>query len=178
MNVFSNLPKKEKFGLTIGIVIVLLALLDRIVMAPIGLQFKKVNSQIKANEMKLARDLRNLSQKDDIAREYQKYIQYVKSNYSEGEEVAKLLEEVEGIGSSTGITINNINPNPPKQIGVYKYYLIEIDAEGKMDALMAFLYNLGNSKQLFRASKVYISLKDKETSTVKASILVTKIVVP
>ena len=178
MSFFSSISKKEKLGIALAGGIVLLAFLDRLIVAPIGFKFKKINAEIKANELQLAQGLRNLSQKDDIARQYQKYLLYIKSNYSEGEEVAKLLEEIEDVGRNAGISITDIKPQPPKQVDVYRYYLIEIDAEGRMDTLMTFLHQLGSSKQLFRAGKVYISVKEKETSTAKASILVTKVVVP
>ena len=178
MNIFSNISKKEKLGLAVAVLIVLFAFLDRLIVAPIGLKFKRINSEIKMNEIQLAQSLRNLSRKDDIAREYQKYIQYIKSNYSDGDEVAKLLEEIENLGRNAGISITDIKPQPPREVNIYKYYLIEVEAEGRMEALMTFFHQLSVSKQLFRVSKAYINVKEKETSIAKASILVTKVVVP
>ena len=144
---------------------------------PSELRLKKINSEIRSNESQLAQSLRNLSRKDDIKSEYQKYIQYIKSNYSEGEETAKLLEEIEDLGRNAGISITDIKPQPPKEVNIYKYYSIEVEAEGHMEALMTFFHQLSSSKQLFRVGKAYINVKDREVSIAKASILVTKVVV-
>ena len=177
-NFISKMSQKEKLGLAAAVVIIGIALLDRVIAAPLLSGFKKLNYEIKTSEQQLAQSLRNLGQKEDISGEYQKYLQYIKSNYSEGEEINKLLEEIERMARNSGISINDIKPQPPKQVDIYKYYIIEIDVEGKMETLLTFLHQLSSSKELFRATKVYISLKDKETSTAKASILVNKVVVP
>lgn len=177
MNFFANMGKKERIGFTIAALIVFAALFDRLVIAPIGFNFKKSNAEIKMNERQLVQGLRNLSQKDNIIKEYQKYLPYISSNYSEGEEVAKLLEDIESMGRDAGVAIADIKPRPPKQVDIYRYYLIEIEVEGEMTALMNFLHQLGSSKQLYRVSRVYISTKTREQSAVKTSILVTKVVV-
>lgn len=177
MNFLSGIGRKEKVGLMIAGVIVFAAIFDRIIISPISVNFRKIDSEIKMNERKLAQGLRNINQKDEILREYQKYLPYIKSNYSEGEEVAKLLEDIESIGRNAGISIADIKPRPPKQADIYRYYYIEIEALGSMDNLMSFLHQLGSSKELYRAGRVLISIKSKETSTVKASILVTKVVI-
>jgi Tfp pilus assembly protein PilO len=175
---FSNIGKKERAGLAIAGIIVLFAVLDRLIIMPIAHNFKKANAEIRKNEKILAQGLINVGQKDDIAREYQKYAPYLKLDYSEGEAVAKLLEEIEGMGRGAGIDIADIKPQPPKQVDAFRYYHIEIEATGSMDSMINFLYQLHNSKRLFRASKIYITIKDRGTSTVKAAILVTKAVLP
>ncbi len=178
MSIFSSIGKKEKLGLAIAVTMALLAFFDRLIIMPISYGFKKINFEIKTNERQMAQALVNVNQKDDIAKEYKKYLPYVKLNYSEGEEVAKLLEAVEGMGRNAGISINDVKPQPPKDVDIYRYYTIEVEAEGTMDTLMSFLHQLGGSKELFRASKVHITAKDKESSMAKASILITKAVVP
>ncbi|MDO8525066.1 MAG: type 4a pilus biogenesis protein PilO [Candidatus Omnitrophota bacterium] len=176
MNFFSNIGKKERAWLFIAAGIAAFAFFDRLIIVPITGTFKKINFQIKTNEARIAQALRSISRKDEIEREYQKYIPYIKSSYSEGEEVAKLLESIELMGRDAGVSINDIKPQLPKNIDFYRYYLIEVEAEGTMDALMNFLYKMSSSKQLFRANRIYISLKDKATSAARASILVTKVV--
>lgn len=172
-----NMGKKERLGLAIAMVIVFIAGFDRLIIAPISQKFKKINSEIKVNERQLAQGLLNLNRKDDIIKEYQKYLPYIKSKYSEGEEVAKLLEEIEGASRDVGISIADVKPRPPKQVNTYRYYYIEMEVEGGMGTLINFLHQLGSSQQLYRVNKIYISARDRGSSTVKASILLTKVVV-
>lgn len=176
MSFISGMGRKERIGLIIAAAIVIAAIFDRIVVAPIGVSFKKIDSEIKMNERKLAQGLNNIKQKDDILREYRKYLPYLKTSYSEGEEVAKLLEEIEGMGRNSGISIGDIKPRSSKQADIYRYYYIEIEAVGSMENLIKFLHQLGSSKQLYRAGRVSITIKDKESGAIKASILVTKVV--
>ena len=180
MNFFSfmsAMSKKEKTGIAIALTILVFAFLDRFVAAPISGKFKKISAETKMTELTLAQNKRNLTPRESISREYQKYLQYVKSNYSDGEEVNKLQEEIENMARSAGLAIGNIKPQPPKESDIYKYFLIEVDVEGKMDSLITFLHELAASKELFRATKIYITLKEKETSTARASMLVTKVIV-
>ncbi|MDD5436240.1 MAG: type 4a pilus biogenesis protein PilO [Candidatus Omnitrophica bacterium] len=180
MNIFpfiAGMSKKEKIGIAIALSVLAFAFLDRFVAAPISAKFKKIGAETKMTEQALAQNLRNLNQKDRISREYQKYLPYVKTNYSDGEEVNKLLEAIEDMARKSGLSIGNIKPQPPKDTDIYKYFLIEVDVEGKMDALVIFLHQLAASKELFRANKIYITLKEKETSIARASILVTKVIV-
>ncbi|MDD5428270.1 MAG: type 4a pilus biogenesis protein PilO [Candidatus Omnitrophica bacterium] len=177
LNIFAGMGKKEKLGLAVAVLIGSLAFFDRLVLMPISAGFRKINSEIKLSERQLAQSIVNVNNKEAIAKEYQKYLPYVKLDYTEGEETAKLLEAVESMGRSAGISITNVKPQPPKDSEIYRYYMIEIEAEGKMDALMNFLYLLGSSKELFRASRIQITAKDKEASIAKASILITKVVV-
>ncbi len=169
--------KKEKIGLTIAAVIVFIAVFDRLITVPISQKFKKINSEIRMNEQQLAQGLRNLNHKEDIVREYQKYLPYIKSKYSEGEEVAKLLEEIEGISRTAGVSIADVKPRPPKQVDIYRYYYIEIEVESSMEALINFLHQLGSAKQLYRVNRISISTKEKNSSSIKASILLTKVVI-
>ncbi|MFA5143628.1 MAG: type 4a pilus biogenesis protein PilO [Candidatus Omnitrophota bacterium] len=176
MNFFATMSKKERAGIAIAVAILLFAFLDRFVAAPIASKFRKINAETRMNEQQLAQNLRNLNQKDNIDAEYRKYLPYVKANYSDGEEVNKLLEVIENMARKSGLAIGNIKPQPPKQTDLYRYFLIEVEVEGRMDSIVVFLHDLAGSKELFRTTKIYITLKEKETSTARASILVTKVV--
>jgi Tfp pilus assembly protein PilO len=173
---FNKLAKKEKMLMAAAAIIVTMVIIDRLVINPISEKFKRVNSDIKLSEKKLSLDLRNINNKNMIESEYKRYRNYVKRSYaSDEEDVANILGEIEGLARTSSVRLVDIKPQAPRQADLYKEYAIDVEIEGDMEQVTTFLYNLNNSAQLLRVTKLRLGLKDKETSLVKASVLVTKI---
>jgi len=175
----AKLSKKEKIGLFIAAIFIFLVILDKLIITPMNRKFRGLNQEIKMAENRLSRHLRNLSQKETVTMGYRKYIPYVKKIGSDEEEVAKILAEIEELARKSKISLAGIKPQAPKEVNFYKEYVVEIEANGIMECVTNFLYQLNNSTQLLRAEKLRLSSKGKEASSViKASILITKILIP
>jgi Tfp pilus assembly protein PilO len=176
MEFFYKLSKKEKIGLIAAVIAIAIMLIDRLVISPISNRIQRIDQEIKFSENKLSRDLRNINNKELIESEYKKYRGYVKrTSASDEEDVANILGEIEGLARSSGVSLVDIKPQAPKQADFYKEYPIEVEVEGSMEQIVTFLHDLNNSTQLLRAVKLRIGLKDRESSIIKASLLVTKI---
>ena len=176
MEFFHKLSKKEKIGLVAAAIVVALVIIDRLVISPIGNRVRRLNQEIKFSETKLSRDLRNINNKDLIEREYNKYKNYVKkTSASDEEDVANVLGEIEALARSSGVSLVDIKPQAPKQTDLYKEYAVEVEVEGGMEQVITFLHNLNSSTHLLRTLKLRIGLKERESSVIKASLLVTKI---
>ena len=178
MPFLNKLSKKEKAGLLIAAAFVFFSILDRAVIAPINNSIREVSHKIEANEKRLKEQLRYLNQKDTISREYQGYASAVEKKLSEEEETAKILSEIEDLSKKSSVYLIDIKPRPSRQTDFYKEYMVEIEVESGMESLMNFLHQLNASPQLLRAERLRISLKEKDSSTVKASLLITKVHVP
>jgi Tfp pilus assembly protein PilO len=174
---FSKLSQKEKIGLSLAVVFVLIAFLDRLVVKPIKDRVEEVSRRIHATEEELKMDLRNLKEKKAISEEYEKYTQYVTKAGSDEEEVAKILAEIEEHARKSRIDLVDITPQAPKEADFYREYVAEIEVEGDMKSIVKFLYQLNNSALLLRTQKLRISPKEKDSSVVIAVILVTKILI-
>ena len=178
MGFLDKLSGKEKLGLFVGIVFLSLALLDRLIISPVNSKMQQMNQEIKIAEKQLGFDLRNLGQKEIVAREYKKLTQNIRKVGSDEEEVAKALAEIEELTRKSAIYVVDIKPQSPRSVDFYTEYSVEIEAEGQMESLINFLYELNNSSQLLRAEKLHFSLKEKDSPVIKASILITKILLP
>lgn len=178
MAFLTKLSKKERIGLFIAMGFASLALLDRLVVSPINNRIQQINREIKISEKQLGRDLRNLNRKGIITKEYQKYIQYIKKVGSDEEEVARILGEIEELARKSAVYLVDMKPQQPKKVDFYKEYTVEIEAEGDMESLVNFLHQLNNSSQLLRAEKLRLNLKEKGSSIIKASLLITKVLIP
>ena len=171
----AKLSQKEKTGLFISAILVSLVILDRLILTPINDRIRQINREIKIDEKQLAMGLRNLNQKEFVSSEYKKYALYLKNSGSDDEKTTAILSEVENLAHKSGVSLIDMKPQQPQNINFYKEYTIEVEAEGSMDALVRFLYELNTSSQLLRAEKLRLNLKDKDSSVVKATIQITKI---
>jgi Tfp pilus assembly protein PilO len=174
----TKLSRKEKIGLFVAVVVVFLAILDRLVLAPIKERIQQINQQIQVNEKQLVMGLRNLEQKEVVTNEYKKYARYLKDAGSDEERIAAMLSEIENLAKKSGVSLVDTKPSQPKDTNFFKEYAIEVKAEGTMETLMIFLYQLNSSSQLLRAERLRLNLKDKDSITVEASILITKFLLP
>lgn len=177
LDFIAKLSKKEKLGLSIALVFIMIAFMDRLVIKPVKNRVDRLNHQIQVAEEELKLDIRNLNEKRAISREYEKYTQYVTKAGSDEEEVAKVLAEIEGLARKSNVHLVDITPQAPQEVDFYKEYAAELEIEGTMDSVVKFLYQLNNSTLLLRAQKLRISLRTPGSSDVSALILVTKILV-
>ena len=66
-----KVSQKERIGISIAAIIILLAIVDRLIYAPINETLEKINREIKISEKRLTYSLNNLEQKEFITGEYQ-----------------------------------------------------------------------------------------------------------
>lgn len=172
-----KLSKKEKIGLSIAIIFISSAFLDRLVFTPISNKIKQLNQEIAVSEKELTRHLRNLDKKTAVMDEYGKYTKYVKKVGSDEEETAKILGEIETLARKSGLYLVDIKPYTPKTKGFYKEYMIEIEAKTNMEALVNFLYQLNSSHLLLRAKKLRLNQIEGKNQVIKASIVITEFLI-
>jgi Tfp pilus assembly protein PilO len=169
---------REKAGAAIAIVFVFLAFILLPIVSRVNYRVGQLNGEIKKDEKLLAEYLRYMNQKGIVTSEYQKYEKFVKKSGSDEEEQTKMLGEIEQLARKTGVSIVNMKPLAPRPVDYYKIYEVSIEAEGGMESLVDFVYQISQSAQLLRAEKVALNLKEKGSSVVKGVFSVTKVVIP
>jgi len=174
---WNKLSKKEKIGLTFALGFLLVAGLDRLIISPIRAKFKKVDQAISISEKQLGHDLRNVHLKEQIEKEFEKYVEYVERSGSDEEEVAKILREIQSLTEQAGVYLVDTKPQPPKKVDFYKEYSVEIETEGGIRELTTFLHQINVSPQLLRVEKLRINNKEEGNDTLKSSMLITKVLV-
>lgn len=174
---WDKLSKKERIGLSLAFSVMAIALMDRVIVSPIRSRFARLNQTIKISEKQLAHDLRNVHQEGQIKEKFEKYVQYVERSGSDEEEVARILGEIESMARQSKVYLVNMKPETPKEIDFYKEYAVEIEAEGEAEALITFLHQLNTSTQLLRVEKLRLNSKKKGDTTLKASMLITRVLV-
>jgi len=186
---WDKLSQKERIGLSISFAFLALAFLDRLIIGPIKSKFRRVDQEILISEKQLGSDLRNINQKEFIAAEYEKYFEYIKRSGSDDEEVTKILGEIESLARKSSVYLGDMKPRKPREVNfnneyaaetkiegqMYKEYIVEIESEGQMPALVQLLHQLNTSTQILRVEKLRLSPTKNNPDILKASMLITRV---
>ena len=175
--IWDKLSKKEKIGLSVAFAFLALAFLDRLLISPIRTKFNALNLQIRISEKQLGGDMRNINQKKFIGEEYEQYLPYIRRSGSDEEEVAKILGEIEALARKSSVYLVDMKPRKPREVEFYKEYTVEIEAEGYMESLMSFIYQVNTSSQLLRIETLRLNLTKGGSNVLSASMLITKVLI-
>jgi hypothetical protein len=175
---YAKLEPKQKILFVAALIFLVLALMDRLVLGPIIAQLKVCDNQIWAKQESMRRNLRIISFKDRILKEYSRYELYLDSGDKSQEEiVSALLRMIETLARQNEITISNVQPGDVVENPLYKEYLTNIDCEGKVKNVLTFMDALEASDFLFRILKYSFASKSKTGEAIKASIDISRILI-
>lgn len=174
----ARLSKKEKIIFYAAIFFVSLALLDCLIVSPVHSKIKSLDEKIKEKESGVKKKLHISARKDKIASEIIHYDSFLSSAKSEEEEMTSLLKEIESLANKTSVYLVDMKPAGLKDKGEFRRYSINLNCEAQMEQLIDFMYNIENSNKLFSIEKYQIGPKSKESSIVKCSMSVVRVVIP
>lgn len=197
-----RISKRERDFLYIAVIFVSLAIFSRAVLSPALGKSAGLGRQIQLKKRMIENSLYLLNQKEDIQKESQKYTNYARQKFSEEEETASFLKEIEDIARKSQLQLIDLKPysaerkdfypvrskTPPASAdapltgrtsnGVYIEYRIEIETESDMNQLITFIYNLQHSESLLRVVKFRISPKADKLDILKTYLTITKVLIP
>lgn len=175
---FNRLSNREKIGLYFIGLISVCAVLFYVIIEPVWKKWQDLNESINLNEQKLLKNLKILSQKDQIVELYNKYASDIKMKGSVEEETAVILSEIENIARSSNTYITDIKPQKVKDMEFYKEYFVELEAEGDIVSLTRFIYGLQSSKQILKVRQLRLNAKEDAGDKLQGYMVISKILIP
>ncbi|MBU3759975.1 MAG: hypothetical protein FGM27_08635 [Candidatus Omnitrophica bacterium] len=155
---------------------VVFVMTDLIVLRPIFSNLELLDAEIKAKSQAIQRDLRILSFKDGIRREYQKYESYLDTGEKTQEEIiSSLLRKLESVAKAHDIQIVNVSPGEIEDKPIYKLYKTTLDFEGDLKKVFTFMNDLEESENLFEITRYVLAPKSKTGTVMKCSMDMTRI---
>lgn len=171
-----NLSKREKQLALITLLIVSVAIIYVILIAPLSAGWRNLNKQIQSKVDILEKDYKILANQQMLASEYDKLSKHAKSPGSEEQAVANTLTFIENVSRNDSCLIVNIKPAGITNAGSYKEMLIDVSAEATMEQFSKFLYDVENPRDnLINVKRFTISAKSGQTGTLKGVFLISKI---
>lgn len=137
-----------------------------------------LNTQTLSKEIQLLKSKRIINQKDRICKEYNKFAKALFIKGSLEEEMAETLRELEIKAKETGLHLIDIKPQPVKELTFYKRLTIAIEAEGDIEEVSRFIYEVCSSDKILKVQAFRIKAKRSSTSgSGNRSILTSQLVI-
>jgi hypothetical protein len=174
----TGLNKKQKMLFYAAVFFIVLALLDRIIFAPILSRSKGLDRQIESEEETIKRNLTILSRKESLSGDIEKYSSYLSEAETEEKEVTNFSREVENMAKEASVYLVGIRPAGKVEEGITKKYFLELDFEAKMEQLFEFFYAIENANVLTKIEMYYITPKSTESSIATCNMRVSKVIIP
>ena len=174
---FSRLSKRESALVYATAIIIVFVSVDRLVYHPIANRFNELDQEILLKENQLKRNLRNLAARETVFNAYSAYAAYGLTAGSDEEEIAGLLNEIEGLARKSGPSLVNVKPKPATRTDFGKQYPVEVELETEMAPLIKFIHGLHSSKHLLRVKQLRLMPKGRRTTQIKVYLLINKTVI-
>lgn len=171
---FNHLSTRERRILQLAAGCLLFLLADKVVFTRVWEMYSSMEARITEAEGTYVRNLVNLKRKEIVESDYAKYDSFIRPAGSDEEENAGLLSEAEQVARSNQVVLVDMKPREVKTHQFHKEYAADMDAEAEMGNLIKFIYQIEQSPQLMRVSSAKITLKEAESTFVRAKMTVTK----
>jgi len=175
LELMARMSKREKMVLTLSVVFVLLALLDRAILHPIIEKITSFEQEIKSTEYAMTKNLKIIQQRRRIEREEKKFASFLISARSDEEETAVLLREIENCARESAVYLVNLKPSGVESDGVTKKFLISVSCEAEMEQLIRFMHSIESSDVLMQVGAFSLNPKSKQSNVIKCELLIHKI---
>jgi|GEM_PF-1770759 len=175
MKFLAKMNKREKYLLFVTVAVVAGTLIYFYLAEPMWKYWLSLDSTIDMLTRQLNRNQIMLSREKEIIEEYKAYEAKLKFEGSDQEKTAQILKVIENAASTNKVHINDIKPQQIKDDVLYKFYVIDLEAESDIMALAKFIYDLQISQQVLRVSRVQVSARSSKPDVLKIEMLITKI---
>ena len=174
----SILPKGKDVWIVVGGGFFVIVLLVGIMLGPIRGKFRYFEDETSIQEKTLARNLRILapSARKAVEDEYRQYGARIQKKGSSDEENSQMLAELDRLAGESKLTLLATKPQKTKVERDSETYVVEIEVEAEMPALMGFVHGIESSVQILRIDRLVIDSKEGGSSLVNGSLTVSKIV--
>jgi hypothetical protein len=174
----SSLNDKQKKLLAVTLVILVIALFDRLLIGPTMSRLSSIDEEIVKEEESIKKDMKFLSHKDRIIKQSQELAPYYTEKISTDEEMnAGFLRIIERLAEDATVNLIKVTPSPGVDEKDYLKYQADLECSGKLPDVIKFMHLMNTSRDLLKVVKFNLGAKKGEGDEVKATMTVSKIVI-
>ncbi len=178
MMILSKLSEREKKILYVVVALLIVLFGYHGVWNPMQAKLATMDEEIFAMQMKLRKAKIFIRQKSDVEEAAKKFANLEQMDAgTDEEEIARLLNLIEQTARKNGVSLSDVKPEPVKSDKITKRYTIELNAEASLESLMPFIYEIEHSPEILKIEKTNINPKEDKSSVMRASIVVTRVMV-
>jgi hypothetical protein len=173
----AKLSPRQRRLVYVAAAILGVALLERVIYAPVSNRLYELDQEIVAKENQLRRNLRNLATREEVLQAYAPYTTHVSPTGSDEATTGRVLKEIEELARKSGLALVNVRPKPATKVDVGKQYPVEVELDTQMAPLIRFIHGLHGSKHLMRVKQLRLDPKGGRGPQVKVYLLINKSVI-
>ena len=175
---YSDLSDNGKKLLLAALIIVVIALFDRLLINPTMSRLSSIDQDIVKEENTIKQDLHFLGYKDKILKESKAFESYLTDDLPGEEEIiAGFLKKVEMLATKANVTLIKVTPSSGSQEKEYLKYQADLECSGKLADVVTFMHLIDTSNELMKTVKFNFASKKADSDEIKAVMTVAKIVV-
>jgi hypothetical protein len=174
----SGLSDQGKKLLTIALIIVIVALFDRLLIAPTMSRLSAIDAETVKEEQAIKEDLHFLSYKDKILKQAQAVEPYFTDNPpSEDEIIGGFLKKIEMIATKANVVLARVTPVPAVQDVNGLKYTADLECSGKLADVVTFMHLINTSEELTKVVKFNLGSKKADSDDIKATMTIAKVLI-
>ena len=173
---FKNLSNREKAGLVLATICLFLVAVNYGVVNPLMAYLKEIKEQIKNEKRKIEISNSVIAQESAVDSKFVEAQSKILRVSSYDEATDEMKGHIDDIARRTGLIINAMDHKPAVEKEGIGVCMVEVSQfESDIKGLLQFLHEIRVAEGLLNVEKLIFSV-DKEKSTLKGSILISRIV--
>ncbi len=110
-----------------------------------------------------------------VQAEYDRFEKAILATGTDAEELAFILKELEVLARPIRMEIKSIKPLAPQAMGSYKKFLVQMETEGRVTAIIEFLHAVRASPKVLNIEKLRLRALRKGPNMLSSSVLISRI---
>jgi len=173
----ARLNKRERFVFTVAAVVVGIALVDRLLIAPVADRLRRLDERIVTQTDLIRKNVRIVAEKDRVKAAADSFkVYYAHKASTHEEEVAVLLGEVEELARGASLYIVDMKPLTVEEDSVSRKVAVNLNCEAQMEQVFAFMHAVAGAPRLLFVESVNITPKSKDSTIAKCNMKISNII--
>ncbi len=178
----TKLAPRERAGLGVAGVFILLMLAKLVVLQPAMLKIKNIDRDIAftENELRFCKTIVASNYVAEVERIYNNVKQHMPDVQSPSTILNEMQDEIDTLANRNGISIQNMKSGETRVSEYYHEFVVRAEVVGTMQQLITFCHQLHRSPrstQLLRIRELSVAPK-KKAGQVTGAMLITRIAIP
>ncbi|MFH1645806.1 MAG: type 4a pilus biogenesis protein PilO [Candidatus Omnitrophota bacterium] len=178
MNFYQKLTNREKAILFLTVGIIAFFVCYQFMIEPIYRYWQASEKEIDVVRANIQKSIRLLEKQDTISAEYEAIEKNLKSRGSDEREKTFVFEQLDMIGRGSGVKIVTMRPRAVEEKDFYKKFVVMIETESDMGALMKFIYQVKESPAALNIERFSLNTRTyQDRNVIRSSMLVSRITI-
>ena len=174
----SNLSPLGKKIFNFAVVLVTLAVFDRLFLGPMISRVNVLDTEIDQQISIVKQDQRLLRYKDQIIQRHQSFSKYYQETIQDQDVInADFLSLIEKMATKSNVGLVKSNPTEAKKEDDFVEYYANLDCAGNLSDMIGFMHMINTSDELLKIVRFNLTPKRGTDNEVNASMTIAKLVV-